>query len=260
MSIKATTLQDEVHDILRNATVNGDRLTLNGQLDHKQYDAVMKAIEAIGGKWNRSQKCHIFDRPVQPLLDAMFDSGKVPAKNPFAYFATPVDVIDQMIELLDIDSERDELYRILEPSAGEGAIVRRVKDAYPINVTVDAYEVDTVRHGKAHAAGAYMLGYDFMAAHPEPVYDIVLMNPPFAIEGNPLAYVDHIRHAARFLKPGGELVAIAPNGFLTRTDKKCRQFGELLDSFRFFTQYKIADNAFKESGTGVNTVMIHIRQ
>jgi len=258
MSVKATTLQDEVHDILRAATVNGDRLTLNGQLDRRQYEATMKAIEAIGGKWNRAQKCHIFDRPVQPLLDAMFDTGKIPPKNPFAYFATPVDVIDQMIELLSIDSARDDIYRILEPSAGEGAIVRRVKDAYPTNVTVDAYEIDPVRHGKAHAAGAYMLGYDFMTAAPSPVYNAVLMNPPFAIEGNPLAYIDHIRHAAKFLTSDGELVAIAPNGFTSRSDRKCREFMEWVEAWPYNAIVDLPANAFKESGTGVNTVMIHL--
>lgn len=246
-------LTDDVAAVLREATVNGNMLILNGTLDREKYAAVMKAISAIGGKWDKRSKSHVFDRPVQPMLNEMLGNGVIPATNILAFFRTGEKVIDDMLDLVAFSVGM----RVLEPSSGDGAIIRAVLEATS-TVKVDAYEIDPVRHAQSAAAGAYMCGNDFLAAAPRPVYDVVLMNPPFTAEGSQQVYMDHIQHAVKFLKPGGELVAIAPNGFTFRADKKAVAFNEWLVTFAVADVISLSSDAFKESGTGVNTVMIHL--
>jgi hypothetical protein len=68
------------------------------------------------------------------------------------------------------------------------------------------------------------LGRDFLSATPHPIYDRILMNPPFSED----AYIEHVRHAYHWLAPGGEIVAVLPLEHPSRI-KKRRQFSEWLD-------------------------------
>jgi hypothetical protein len=70
------------------------------------------------------------------------------------------------------------------------------------------------------------------------------MNPPFENGAD----IKHITHAISFLKPGGRLVAICANG--PRQNEKLRPLAD--------TWEPLPDGTFKESGTGVNTVLLTI--
>ena len=50
-----------------------------------------------------------------------------------------------------------------------------------------------------------LLGGDFLASIPQPIYDRVVANPPFSNNG----VARHTTHAFKFLKPGGKLVTLA---------------------------------------------------
>lgn len=54
--------------------------------------------------------------------------------------------------------------------------------------------------------GHDVLTANFLEVPPVAEYDFVLMNPPFVGKH----YVKHVRHALKFLKPGGALYAILP--------------------------------------------------
>lgn len=95
--------------------------------------------------------------------------------------------------------------RVMEPSAGTGALVRAIRNAEP-SARITAYEIS---HDLAHVHGG--IAADFLTIDPPqagPQIDRVAMNPPFS--GG--ADIQHVRHALRFLVPGGVLVAIVADG------------------------------------------------
>jgi len=95
---------------------------------------------------------------------------------------------------------------------------------------------------------------DFLSYRPTRHYDAILMNPPFSLDDDKMAYVTHIMHAWSLVTPGGLLVAIAPGGVLFSQDKRVKALSALIDAYG--STEELDDKAFKESGTGVRTVLI----
>lgn len=100
-------------------------------------------------------------------------------------------------------SERPAPLRVLEPSCGDGQIMDMVK-AYGHRSTGIEYHAG--RAATARAKGHHVVTANFLETPPVPEFDVVVMNPPFYGRH----YVKHVRHALKFLKPGGTLVAILP--------------------------------------------------
>lgn len=92
---------------------------------------------------------------------------------------------------------------------------------------------------------------DFLSYTPEGPYDVIVMNPPFSVEGDKLAYVTHIEHAWSMLKEGGHLVAVVPPGWLYGSVKRVASFREFVCEHLDFQE--VGAGVFKESGTMVNT-------
>jgi hypothetical protein len=84
------------------------------------------------------------------------------------------------------------------------------------------------------------------------------MNPPFTSEYDPLTYIEHINHAWDLLGPNGLLMAIAPGGFAFRQDKRIAKLRKLVEMHGSWEQ--LEDETFKDSGTGVRTVLIEMRK
>lgn len=99
--------------------------------------------------------------------------------------------------------------RVLEPSAGTGAIVRAVLAAVP-GVVCQCVEMNAAlaEHLSATFPEVAVTCADFLSCAPQAIYDRILMNPPFR-HGEDLK---HIRHALKMLAPGGNLVAVCANG------------------------------------------------
>ena len=102
---------------------------------------------------------------------------------------------------------------------------------------------------------------NFLEVPPDPSYDAVVMNPPFY----GTHYMKHVMHAYEFLKPGGKLIAILPATVQIGTTRKHKSFRKWATSrmrFREFDQ-GITDlpvGSFKESGTGVSTVVMELEK
>lgn len=130
------------------------------------------------------------------------------------FFPTPAGVIATMLEYAGNLSGA----HVLEPSAGKGDLVAaafaagaRSVTSYEINGRLASYLAQhvTVPAGCSHATQHA----DFMGREPLPVpVDVVLMNPPFERNQAPA----HVRHALRFLKDGGKLVAVMPGGWIEK--------------------------------------------
>ena len=145
--------------------------------------------------------------------------------------------------------------RILEPSAGTGALVHH---ALSRGATVDAYEVhpdrvrdlQNIRHHNLRVFSS-----NFLRVDPEPVYDGIVMNPPFY----GTHWIDHVVHALKFLKPRGKLVSVVPATWEFGNTLKHQQFRELTGRYAF-SSYDLPAESFASSGTRVNTSIIELRR
>lgn len=245
-------VSNEVMAVLSAARVEGAQLFLTGQLDRKLYEQTNKVLEAAGGKWNRKAKAHVFEADASERIDQIILTGDIVIpKDEFEFFPTPEPLVRKMIERADI---RDGMM-VLEPSAGRGAIALAAYKAAS-GVLVDMFELmEENNRYLALELDLPLCGVakpcDFLTAEPTPIYDRVLMNPPFS-KGQD---VKHVTHALEFLKPGGRLVAIMSAGVTFRQDKRTTEFRALVD-FCNGTIEPNPEDSFKSSGTGVNTVMV----
>ena len=236
----------DVLTVLDRAETEGPALRLVGQLDRKLYTDTNKVLEAAGGKWNRAKKAHLFDGDAADAIESVILTGEVVSKKQeFGYFPTPVAIVDQLIDLARIKPGMT----VLEPSAGRGAIAGPIA---ALGAHVDCIEIqrDNALAISDANIGRDLAVADFLTVEPHAEYDRVVMNPPFARQAD----IAHVQHALAFLKPGGRLVAVMSNGVTFRGNKTTTAFRELfLDNGGYFLD--LPDDAFKESGTGVRTVI-----
>jgi protein-L-isoaspartate O-methyltransferase len=256
-------LADDVLDVLRGAVFTEDSVTLAGNLDRALYLKVNKALESVGGIWNRKRKAHVFAQDPRELFDldggkletgkVSFDGIKAALKAGVQAFAvpqlfpTPAHIAKRMVQLAEIPAADPQL-RILEPSAGTGNILAEI---FTYGGEIVAVEVNqTLADNLATRYQAVDVRCaDFLQCNGDiGKVDRVLMNPPFARGQD----VQHITHALSFLRPGGKLVAICANG--------TRQQEQLLPLVEQYTGTwePLPEGTFMEQGTGVNTVMLSL--
>jgi predicted RNA methylase len=239
-------IDSAVLDVLSNATMDGNSLKLTGQLDRPLYVATNKVLEAAGGKWNRKAQAHLFDSEASEIMDQIILTGKVlNKKQELGYFPTPRPVIDRMLEAAGITFDMS----VLEPSCGQGAIVWELVKITP---NVECYEIDPENATEMlrHVLVPVTVG-DFLSFQPTPIFDRVLMNPPFSRQQDIL----HVNHAMRFLKPGGRLVSVMSASVTFRTNKLTVAFREALKAHNGTIEV-LPENSFVESGTSINTVIV----
>jgi len=179
------------------------------------------------------------------------------------FFPTPPAVADRAAEAARLYRRaEDASLRILEPSAGEGALIRAAMNArtemLPLFVAVEIHR-ERAELLMANPLVERVACCDFLHVTPDHIglFDRVIMNPPFDRGRD----IDHVRHAVKFLKPGGRLVAIMSAGTEFREDAKTVAFRELCERMR----PRMGDNrqwddlpagSFKESGTNVNACIV----
>ena len=243
----------EVMNVLSNAHVDGAALLLVGQLDRKLYERTNKVLEAAGGKWNRSKKVHLFDSDASDRIEQIILTGDVVApKDEFEFFATPAVIARQVVDLADIGDGM----MVLEPSAGRGALATLAQQAAP-GVMVNMYELMEENNQALVELGLPLSSVaspcDFLTTQPAPVYDRVVMNPPFGKQAD----IRHVLHALKFLKPGGKLVSVMAAGVMFRENRLTVDFRAVVEASGGHFE-ELPDAAFKESGTMVSTVIVVI--
>ena len=241
-------VEDDVLAVLSRARTDGSALQLTEQLGRDMYLRTNKVIEAAGGKWNRKAKAHLFEGDAAERIDQVILTGTVAVpKDEFNFFPSPPAVVARLLELAGVRPSM----QVLEPSAGTGAIALAIAEIVP----PDCFELLEANYRVL--AGNPRLGKvchgDFLAQPPEPVYDRVVMNPPFAKQAD----IRHVRHALRFLKPNGLLVSVMAAGVTFRDNKLTRDFRELVGD-RGGEIEPLPDGAFKGSGTMVRSVTVTI--
>lgn len=250
---KLTQVPEDVIEVLRNSKCDGDNLDLPGQLDRQLYAKCKKAIENLGGKWNRKAGTHVFPGGAAKAIESTLAQGVyVDRKKTLQEFQTPQALAEKMAALAGIQPGD----KVFEPSAGKGRLVDAARKAQP-ECAVTAIDIDqtNVTHliagdpeGKITIKHADTIS--FAALH-QGQFNVALMNPPFS-GGQDIA---HITAAWDALAPGGRLVAICSEGPFFREDKKAQEFRAFLERIGATTE-KLPAETFKESGTGVATRIV----
>lgn len=236
-----------VLEVLDRAETDGPRLVLTGTLDRKLYLDTAKVLEAAGGKWSKRERAHLFDGDAADAIEPVILTGEIAsARQQFGYFPTPAPIVQQLLELARIEPGM----RVLEPSAGRGAIAVAVARAGGLVDCVEIQEQHADAITEAHHPDITVLVADFLATSPQPVYDLVVMNPPFARQAD----IAHVKHAWEALKPGGLLVAVMSAGVTFRQTQAAVTFRARLEVLGG-ELHPLPEGAFQESGTGVNTVI-----
>ncbi len=233
------------------------RLTC-GQLSRPEYVAVNKALEAMGGKWSRKESGHVFATDPAPVLTAFIGGGNLakPARTSEGYVPTPAELAADIVAHFTGVRRLRAGARVLEPSAGDGAFVRAIIDANS-QVRVTAIEPNHERLECIHEHPSVQRinsTLEEFAGSARQRFDAVVMNPPFAKPGAPSIWIDHVRMAFDLLAGGGRLTAIAPSGLVFRQDRKHRAIRAMVEECGGFSA--LPDDAFKSSGTGVQTVVM----
>jgi len=216
------------------------------------YMSVNTVLAAAGGKWNRSAKAHLFPSDAADAIEQIILTGEVTIPQDFGYFPTPPDVVARVLELAEISRR----HRVLEPSAGRGAIALEVAR---LGAQVDCVELLQANYSHlmtlrgAKALNGQLIYGDFLAQKPEPVYDRITMNPPFAKQAD----LVHVQHALKFLKPIGLLVSVMAAGVMFRENRLTTEFRKLVEQ-RGGEIELLPEGSFKQSGTGVATVVVTI--
>lgn len=266
----AKQIDSDVLEILAGIECEGNAARITQQLDRKMYVRVNKVLEALGGKWSRKAKAHLFEAfdsfegaiAATIIGDAVTTGEYIDERKEYQFFETPQAIVDMIVERLEIEPGMV----VLEPSAGMGAIARIMRDA---GGSVECVEINERMVDHLMQDDFAVHCEDFLILDPpvagmlkeagkEPRWidehvDRVGMNPPFSRSQDIL----HVRHAFEWLKPGGRLVAIMGIGWTFRQDRKATEFREWLEALDGERE-PLPDNAFREAGTGVKAVIVTV--
>lgn len=231
---------------LDRAEISQKEVKLANAMPRPIYVKVDKVLKAAGGKWNRSRGVHIFQENATDVLEQAMLVGEIRlVKQELGQFYTPRALADKAAALLEIH----EGMTILEPSAGRGALADAAKRAGAERVVCVEVDPRNMPFLKDHTA--YNADFLYWGDSPQRSYFRILMNPPFARQDD----ARHFLRAMSFLNDGGRIVAIMSSAVKWRETplyEAARQAiyrsGGTIDD--------LPPGSFKESGTGVNAVLV----
>jgi len=237
--------------VLQACTVEGNVVKLPpGQLDRKIYMDVAAALNLIGGKWvGRKTMGFVFQQDPTELLAQIASGEKRNLKKEFQFFATPDSLANEMVMYAGI---RDADI-VLEPSAGQGAIIKAIHRAHPGKMVSYCEIMDLNRTMLSDIPNTRFVGSDFLK-ETDQQYDRIIANPPFSKNQD----IDHIRKMYDVCKPGGKIVTISSQHYKYTSGKKEKAFEKWLEADLEATVNGIDAGTFSESGTKVATFLIII--
>ena len=238
--------------VLQNCTVEGNIVHLPSEhLDRKLYQEVAKALEFIGGKWKGGKVFgFVFEADPTDLLEEIANGEKRNLKKEFQFFATPEKLADELVYLADIKQHDT----ILEPSAGQGAIIKSINKV--CDVVPDCFELMDVNTIILNKSGLKfnLIGNDFLN-HNGKTYSKIIANPPFTKNQD----IEHLKEMYECLSHGGRLVCITSESWVNGIQKKQVDFRDWLCDIEADV-IDIEKGTFKESGTMVGGRIIVINK
>jgi len=125
------------------------------------------------------------------------------------FYPTPISIVNKMLDAADIRVSPGVHVSMLEPSAGDGRIIKAALEREPdlqvryCEVNHEALQVLGDIAGPVIRIGCDFLGLDGW----EEIFDYVIGNPPW----NDRVYIAHTKKAYECLKPGGRMVWLLPS-------------------------------------------------
>lgn len=241
----------DIAESIKKCTVKGNTLYLppieNGPLEN--YAQVRQALLNAGAKYKKN--AFVFSSDAQPFVDRLIGGESVNIRKEFQYFPTPDDIADYLVSLADLQDDD----RILEPSAGQGSIVKAILRANEAAV-IECCELMPENAEVLMKAGHKVIRNDFLQiTDRKAAYSKIIANPPF----NKNQDIDHIMKMWECLKPGGTIVSIASKHWQFSSNKKEKEFKLWLEKIGA-TIETIERGQFKESGTMVETCIVVINK
>lgn len=152
---------------------------------------------------------------------------------------TPPELAKELVALAGVRKGS----RVLEPEAGIGNIADAAKE---VTDNVDCIERMTDFCEILKLKNHNVIANDLLTAETAPIYDSVVMNPPFSEE------CEHIKRAFDFVRPGGSLVAVCSCSIRWKSTRKYEQFRDWLSEHT----HSINECGAKFEMTGVHTVVL----
>jgi len=242
-------------EVLSQCTVEENVVKLpDVNLDRKQYLDVKKALEQIGGKWKGGKVFgFVFKSDPTELLADIAGGAKRNLKKEFQFFATPEGLAKELVQYACIE----DMNTVLEPSAGQGAIIKAINERHP-NKSVQCYEMmPDNKLELSQLDSVDFLGDDFLSdeEYSEICFDRIVANPPFTKNQD----IDHVKAMYSRLNTSGRLVSIMSTHWQLSNNKKESEFRDWLDSVGAEV-IEVEEGAFKESGTKIPTVIVIINK
>jgi len=249
-----------VKEVLIDCTTDDYVLRLpDCQLDRKMYLDVKKALEMAGGKWKGGKtNCFMFPIDAESVKEEMTSSDKdvTKLKKEHQFFATPKEIADRMVGMLCLQGGE----KILEPSAGHGALIEAVMDrakGLQSCVYVDWCEIYPLSQklimSRIYPKPVCFREYNFFDLPVSEKYDCIIANPPFCNNGD----IDFVMKMYDHLKVGGRLVTLTSLHYENSSNKKETAFREFLKEKGAIIE-RLPAKAFASSGTNIETNLIKI--
>jgi phospholipid N-methyltransferase len=213
------------------------------------YQEVRTALLKAGAKYKRNT--FVFNSAAQPFVDRLTGGGSVNIKKEFQFFETPSALALRMVDLAEIYPDHE----ILEPSAGQGAIIKAIHKTIPgkkVWWCEIMPENERILHEIKDAGFMYN---DFMEHTERFKYDRIIANPPFSKNQD----IEHIKKMYTLLRNQGRIVTIASKSWTFGSQKKQTAFREWLDEIGA-TVEEIPPGTFKETGTNVSAMLLIINR
>ena len=242
----ANSISADVLSELRLLVVDGNRLRLPQQpLQH--YAKIKQLLMAAFARYNRGGYFE-FTKGIDAgeVLAKLSEGEAVSTRQSTQFFATPAGLARTVIEAACITPGM----RVLEPSAGRGALATLARDAGGIVTAVEVWDVNAM---ELRRLGFNTIEDDFLRLGPADLgsFHAIVANPPFTRNSD----VYHVTHMWRLLAPGGRISAVMSPAWQTSKDAVCIAFRRLVAAHA--TQVDdVPANTFSASGTNIRTVHV----
>lgn len=183
-----------------------------------------------------------------------YGRGKKTAKNKAAegvdYFATPEPIGYKMVQWANVKAGD----KILEPSAGHGAISRFFSPTTENTIIEPSGRL--APQAQMNTENAKLINGVFEDLHISNKYDAITMNPPFGTGGK--TAIEHLSKAFGHLREGGRVIALIPRGGMA--DKRFTKWYESDEAknAHMVGEVLLPNVTFERAGTKVATRIVII--
>lgn len=245
---KGNIMKEELIESIGKMVATGNRLELPTE-QISNYPAVKKALLAAGGKYKRSG--FDFQESAQTIKDRLCGGEVIDDIKKYQYYPTPKVLAEQLVSMSEIEPH----HMVLEPSAGQGAIVDVIPECAMLMLVELMPQNAIVLRRKYYPPKVVVVEQDFLTVDVETGFDRIVANPPFTKNQD----IDHVMHMYDLLKPGGRIVSVMSSSWTFGIQKKQVAFRDFLHSIGA-AYHVVGSGTFKESGTNVNSMVVEINK